>query len=353
MITENKILLTGYYNAGNIGDDLLMISSYKILKKVLPGHQIYIYTGRREPYISTLLPEAHAYNPEENKYDFIVYGGGGLFFDFKESGNFTLNNPITKKLSIFLFRNIVRKDRKKIGLSVGIGPYNTYSKRFYKDMYALAHFGFLSVRDKMSFRLANKVNSDTFLHTDLVFNPDLNQFFNAHKPIKRYDVGIIFRDWRYGRNELSKLIELSEFLEKHNKKAAFFSFNPANDSLGIEMLRKNNINPFLYYPNELESLIRHLSETNFIISQRAHGMILANLLKIPVIGLELDPKLRNVHKMIPNTSKILSLKEINKIPEILNNWTILPDDFAKDHLRNVKLIKELKKDLTNYINEIN
>ena len=353
MNREKNILLTGYYNAGNIGDDLLMISSYKILKTILPNYQIYIYTGRREPYISTLLPEARAYNPEENNYDFIVYGGGGLFFDFKESGNIILNNSATKKLSMFLFRNIIRKDRRKIGLSVGIGPYNAYSKQFYKDMYALAHFGFLSVRDKMSFRLAKKVNSDALLHSDLVFNPDLNQLFNAHKPVKKYDVGIIFRDWRYGRNELSKLIELSEYLKKHNKKTAFFSFNPANDSLGIEMLRKNNINPFLYNPNELDGFIRHLSETNFIISQRAHGMILANLLKIPVIGLELEPKLRNVHKMIPNTSKILSLKEINKIPEILNRWTVLPDDFAKDHLRNVKLIKELKKDLNNYINEKN
>lgn len=76
-----KVLLKGYYGFGNLGDDVLMVTSYNYLKKIFPKDSIYILArGGNTGYVQCLVPEAHVVSSIEGEAELIVHGGGGVFF---------------------------------------------------------------------------------------------------------------------------------------------------------------------------------------------------------------------------------------------------------------------------------
>ena len=296
------------------------------------------------------LPQAKIYHPEQNKllFDVSVKGGGGLYFGFKEGTSLHLFiNYIYKTLKFIPFKTIHSNKSfgKIIGLGLGFGPYKKSSPNFIYHMETAKKFDFLSVRDPKSYHTVKPFNSNVLLHTDLAFNPVIKDLFVITKNKTSGYIGIIFRDWLYGNNAMEKLIWLKSEIENNlNKKAVFISFNPENDRKGIRFLETQNIPVLKYNPFEFDSFMQELSKMEWIISQRAHGMIIAHLLNIPSIGIEIEPKIRNVHNMIPRSSKIVTLNNIDKIPKLLSQ---IPanKDFSEDRNKNILRIEELLADL--------
>jgi len=357
-----KILLKGYYNAGNIGDDLLMISSYHIIKELLPGSELYIgYNTNTNNYISKLLPDSKIINLKNSKldkFDLTVYGGGGLFFGFKTNSLlWFILNFLFKYFNFNLLKNKIKpiiSTEQTIGIGIGFGPYKSCSSNYIRHMLTARQFLFLSVRDESSYQIVKNHNKLVKKHTDLVFNPSLKKLFYKKKDILEKDkfIGIIFRDWPFYDNKLSELIKLYHKLQSNGKKVKFISVNPNNDIQSINILKENNISVLKYKPEKILKFIEEISKAEWIISQRAHGMIISSLLNIPSIGIELEPKIKNVHKMLPNATKIVELNKINTIPELLSFPPFIKD-IKQDVLNNGKIIINLKKDLNLFFKKLN
>jgi len=350
---KKKILIEGYYNAGNLGDDLLMISSYHLINLVFNDSDIWINkrNNNEKLYITHLLPQAKVFNSGKDKIDFdlIVKGGGGLFFGFRNrSIKWGILNFIFRYLGIDILglRSQFQISKSPlIGIGIGFGPYSWASSNYIRHMMIAKEFSFLSVRDQFSYKLIKPYKNDVYLHTDLVFNPQIYYIFNHSQfSEKEKYIGIIFRDWIYYDNKINELISLYyKFLEE-GKKVKFISFNPRKDEKGLRLLNDRDIPVLKYNPFEIQTFMEELSKAEWIISQRAHGLIVAHLLGIPSIGIEIEPKIRNVYQMIPRSSQLVSLKNIHLIPELLKNKPTR-EGFFKDKEENVLKINHLIKDL--------
>ena len=82
-----KIILKGYYGFGNFGDDILMVTTYWLLKDIFPSDQIIVCSENPGAQYIELLCEKSVPVVNSNSglhADWIVHGGGGVFFDFNE-----------------------------------------------------------------------------------------------------------------------------------------------------------------------------------------------------------------------------------------------------------------------------
>ena len=347
-----KILLKGYYNAGNFGDDLLMISASKIIREVFPGSELWIAHGNKMPlYSDRLVSDAHFISFEEiqpRDFDLIVFGGGGIFFGFrKKSLKWLLLNgfyKVFKKIPVWEEKIKNFHSVPTIGIGIGIGPYHRQSASFIPHTVQLKNFRYLSVRDKKSYSIIKAYHSRVKLHSDLVFSPLIKSLFDVKKQNKT-GVGIIFRDWIYGDNRLEELVALKKRLEARGKPVRFISYNPVNDMKGLDFLENLGLNVLKYNPLKMNDFINELSRFEWIISQRAHGMIVAHLMKIPAIGIELEPKLKNIHRILPLSTRLVHLNEINKIPDLISSTSVNENDFSLDKEKNENKILELISDL--------
>lgn len=343
-----NVHLKGYFGYENFGDDLLMISSYNIIKKKYPKSKIYIRS--KSQYINKLIPEIKLVDKFEDlpEIDVLIHGGGGVFFDFKK-GNSLFYNYIAKFISLNIFNGIINFTRPKsklkiIGWSLGIGPYSSSSNLFLKEMYHLSKFDFLAVRDNdISYKLAQKVNKkNAFLYTDIVFNHKLwKKYYNITTSPDDSSVTIIPRGWEFKRKEFKEL-KLAEELTKKGIIVKFLFFNPLKDIECINLLEKTAYKIVLYNAKTANNFLSELKNTKLIISQRAHGAIVGNVLGIPSICIGIEPKLKNVHKMMPLSTKYIELDY--RIVDMVDN--------IEKELKNNTLKKQVLKDLENNQNKI-
>ncbi|MGY5354059.1 polysaccharide pyruvyl transferase family protein [Wenyingzhuangia sp. IMCC45467] len=336
-----NIHLKGYFGYENLGDDLLMISSIRLIYQKYPEAHIYIRS--KSNYINDLFPEVFLVDSFENLpvIDILIYGGGGVFFDFIDGGC-KIKNSAVKVISLSIFNRLVKIIRPKsnlkiLGWGLGIGPYNIGSKRFLNEMYHLSRFDFLGVRDKrLSYKIAKKVNSkNTYVYTDIVFQKKLwIDKYNINENLQTSSVCIIPRGWEFEKKELKEL-QLAKSLKEKGIEAKFLFFNPEKDKDCIELVKLTEFKSFLYQPRNANAFLSELKASKLIVTQRAHGAIVASTLGCPSICIGIEEKLKNVHSMIPESSLFCSLDyNINEMTSLIIS-----------ELETEKLKVKVKKDL--------
>jgi polysaccharide pyruvyl transferase WcaK-like protein len=300
-----NILLKGFYGHGNLGDDLLLITSFNILKEIFPSSHIYIKSN--ENYINKLIKGdvKLVSDFKGDKYDLTVYGGGGVFYCMTKMTMTSFFKDILIKVYLKLKKGTPKSENWI--LSVGIGPYFSKNLKYYKDMKFLSRATFLSVRDDESFNQVSKANKDVILGTDLVFSKKhwLDFSLVEQKELNEDYVLFIVRDWKLFDNKLTEELSLVKQLEKKGKEVKFMLFNPKNDTRVAETLKNHGYTFYNYNPEKIIESLQLIKNSELIISQRAHGAIIGNILNVPVFCLGIEPKLLNVHKMLEGASQYI------------------------------------------------
>lgn len=359
--TGLNILVRGYYGQGNLGDDLLCMAAIQFLNEKYPYSHISILSyGKDTDYLHQLSSiEITVVNKIDYElYDLVVFGGGGVFFDFEEgSKSDRLMNGFFKVTGLTTYSRVynqlrawksgVTKLPRHIAIGVGIGEFTKSSKKFKFKIPELFGCTDVFVRDQISKENADKMGmQNACVNTDLAFyladqipkKQNLAQF-----PEK---VTFILRDWKYDNssylNEVGNYINtLSDIgvkidivtLDTDDKKTVQFA---EEYKLPISIWKPEKESPF--------DFINRLRQSDLVFSSRAHGLIIASCIGIPSLGLNIEEKIETIASMLPNSVGIMPrrgaggsiFEEIKSFYSSCNSRLM-----EEDIKRNVQLLRKM------------
>ncbi|MGB3590692.1 MAG: polysaccharide pyruvyl transferase family protein [Nonlabens sp.] len=356
-----NIYLKGYFGKSNLGDDLLMIASTSIIKILFADANVYCVSSAK--YIDVMEPRIIRVDNQEllPTIDLLIHGGGGVFFDFKEDGSSLLQNTLLGSSRLgFKMYLLLRKlfsanstDVATAGWSLGVGSYSKNSRKYLPDLYKLSRFKFLGVRDnETALPIAALANPNaTYCFTDIVFHSELwleglNLNTNNLSNNEDTSVAIVLRDWNYDKLAYPE-IELARKLINNGVNVRFYLFGADGDASIFNRLKHLKFQVINYDPAHARQFIASFSQSSVIVTQRAHGAIVGNVLGIPSICVEIETKLRNIHQMMPNSTRLVSVDfSVDTVVDLIMkelDTGLLKENCANDNAYNVIQVQEMIK----------
>jgi polysaccharide pyruvyl transferase WcaK-like protein len=319
-----KVIIRGYYGFGNLGDDLLMLVGYRMIIKIFPQADVLICSNSNtNAYIHTFLGAQVQLIKDHDllEADWILDGGGGVYFDFSNSSKvYELLNRLLNLFGVKWFKFLYRKYRSfkgtpgilskfKAGIGIGVGTYTVSSSRYYADMILLSDYNFLSVRDHESESNIRKMgfNYPVYVASDLAFLTRYwcSQSSTTESENKPTCVGFILRDWKFDvASDYASVKETTQKLQALGIKVIFFSFDRIDSKYRGEF-GECNFNEWSPDEVSLENYLLKLKECTLVVTSRAHGAIIAACLGIPAICIAIEPKLEVVSQMLTHSSRLL------------------------------------------------
>lgn len=238
--------------------------------------------------------------------DLLIISGGG---QLSESWRGPWSHPFT----IFKFCLLAKLARKRLYfLNVGAGPLKHPLSRFFaKSSVRLADYR--SFRDEESQLLIRNlgVKSETHVYPDPAYALEVGNHLSARRTSRSPTVGlnpIGFCDPRiwYRKDDslyeayLDKLTEFSAWLLEHGYDLRVFTNETSVDLDAIEDLKARLL---LKLPPDVVSrafrtpsrgvtdVLREMSEFDFVVTSKFHGIIFSQLLRKPVIALSYHQKM--------------------------------------------------------------
>lgn len=312
---NKKILISGAYGEANIGDDLLLhiillwLRSENSNCKVIIASENMKYLKKLYSHIE-IIPKAEADTFHSNLF---ILGGGTQFFSFKNQMDLQdrisfkkiflnwLRNIIVFQKKTFLSVGLMKSKKKKIGLGVGLGPFEVYGTEVIAKS-TISEYDFFYARDKFTKSLCEKFNVPSFLGADIclsdLFFNNFNFVHNRNVLLKE-KIGIVLRDWPHNKNGStinSKILEWVEVI-KNKYDITFFLFSVEKDidlKRILEEIPNTQIEIWNPVSDSFDNYLKKISFMDITITSRYHAAIFNLNFKIPTICLGIEPKLKHL-----------------------------------------------------------
>lgn len=307
---DRDILVYGYYGRGNFGDDILASATLQSLCDVVDPRRIQVFAPKN-CYLDTWFPGVCCDRKIPYSIKRVIFGGGGLFFAYPRS-IFDRLWGWKSATAATMQRRTKHLNCKKFGFCVGIGPlYGVGAKIVTKHF--LSNFDYLSVRDISSLQILKDFKIDQCsLATDLSISllPVLNTLQKPKTISQR--IGIIVREWSHSNNSSTLLLNLQKTIEHFKKNGVPIDiilmqspkFDKSQEKISTFFKNEKQL---IWDPSSMtiSGFCNEIINYSFIISMRAHGILLGGLLNIPTLGITIDPKIRYMSEMIGTNSMVL------------------------------------------------
>lgn len=174
-----KILITGYFDAGNYGDDIMLLETIEYLKSNNIDYNVLFLNYKRDDEIidKTKILDFSIYSNTKKKIQFFkIINDFSAFFWV---GGTCFTN--TEGNGCFSYMLISKLRGLKIGyLGIGVN-YITDKKRLFKTRYLLKNSDFVNLRDEKSlFNIKKmKIDNDNIKVFSDIFYLSLNKIKNA------------------------------------------------------------------------------------------------------------------------------------------------------------------------------
>ena len=275
-----KILISGYYGYGNLGDEALLQGLCSGLHA--QGHQLTLLSSN--PAASRALHAAHSHNavhryrallPALLRHEVLISGGGGLLQDK------------TSRRSLRYYLGVIRLakwlGKRVIVYGQSVGPLSPWGRQ----QVASALQGVaVAVRDQASQRLLASLGIKSALCADSALL--LPAPIRTGSRAERERVLLVPRG---GYPDITDaLCSLAQRLHEAHIPLAAVALQPQIDADAIAALQQAVPSLTEIPADNLESLLREFAASRHVISVRLHGLILAAVARCTFSGVVYDPK---------------------------------------------------------------
>jgi polysaccharide pyruvyl transferase CsaB len=325
-----KVVLSGYYGFGNAGDELILESIIAELRQKNAAVKITVLSQ---------VPEktAQQYNVAAidrwnwgkiidviRSSDILISGGGGIFQD------------MTGSLSLYYYLFIIllaRMLRKKIFIyAVGVNNLKPLNRSITTAIFKMTDK--VTVREKDSYQLLMDWGCPAD-RIELVADPVLLKEVPVKKQycVKQPQVALILRPPCRGTWPVEIFAQLADSLNHRiSARVVLIPFQMTTDYEFTVAVKENMSTPAeIVCWDHCDELTRILGGSDLVISQRLHGLILAALHGIPVLGISEDPKIHRFLREIgqQNIVKLSEMTHYSLLAEVLDIWE-WREDFRKN-----------------------
>ncbi len=303
-----KVLISGYYGFGNAGDELILHAIIAELKARRPDTQFTVLSAQpRQTALQQGVSAVNRWDPFQvfwavRQCDAFVSGGGGLFQDATGSKSLYYYLMLIKLAKFF--------GKKVFVYAVGVNELKRFNRFATTRILRLADH--ITVRETYSKELleqwgcpAEKIE----VTVDPVFQRETTaNTIHEHHP----KIAFVLRPPRKGQWPVEVFAKLADSLSQRlSARVIFIPFHGAYDiPFTLAVMNSMRTTARLVNWNRADDLFTVFSDVDLVISQRLHGLILATLHGIPLIGISEDPKLQRFLREIKQ-KHIVSLDQTN------------------------------------------
>lgn len=321
------VYVVGYFGASNLGDDLLLVESMKLIQSEITTSEVVIVCHPNQ-YLATYFPGTTQITPSEflrcklGVRDKIIFAGGGQFSNFSQPGFKNLWG-FTEFLSILGIRFISWRWLSRVRgfpFLIGVGPARG----------AGAKLGSKFLRISLEKGSVRDYRSQAFLpNCDVGVDPILATFDPGPQAQllqgeQGKTIGILLRSW----GDPTKVIDFAKNLVNHltkqginSSQITFVSFQKNYDNSVYKDEFFDEFNMISWEPDStsIASFISQLAKLDHLFSMRAHGIFLAARLGTNVTPVIIEPKIFIAAQQVGVNGQFLNLDSNS-------------DDFRKIHL---------------------
>jgi polysaccharide pyruvyl transferase CsaB len=299
-----KILISGYYGAGNIGDESILTVVVENLRARLSGIEITVLSKSpaataEKHTVRSVNRRSLAVINEIRRCDLVISGGGSLLQDV------TSRRSILYYLAIMWTAFFFRKD--VFIYSQGIGPIVSKKNRRL-TAWTLRRVAGTVVRDEASAELLAEigvprermiVTADPVLRirkADLAAGRAIlaREGFAAlgEGPV----VGFAVRERRTDSEFVDELcLSVRRLLDEAGARVLLIPFHYSEDLPVIEELERRLSGRVLAIKNKYsaEEMLSIIGNTDVLVGVRLHALIYAAVMEVPMIAVSYDPKINS------------------------------------------------------------
>ena len=291
-----RVLLSGYYGFGNLGDDALLQIVVAQLKTRYPYATIDVLSEKPEETAHELAVEATprwdqaAIKEAIARADVVLSGGGGLF---QTATSF-------KSLLYYagIVRTAIRAGRKTMVFAQSIGPLDFWGKQTLRE--CCKGLGAATVRDERSRALFAPLVPGTPVErtADPVFlyeppeSPPLLEAAGLGPSSEPYVLACV-RKTAHVRDAITAIaIAADRLAERYGARVAFVPFGGPDDAdAATSIIRKCRSKPMLLPLQGLDTVAAAIARARLVIGVRLHALILAARFNVPFLYVPYDPKI--------------------------------------------------------------
>ncbi len=282
-----KALIIGYYGSDNIGDEVLLSQTIRIIHEIRPDAEI-----RSLSYCAAKTQETHGIGTVgRNKYfsivkaifnSDIVVGGGGSIIQ-----NVTSNRSLVYYLALIRFATLLKK--KVVLLGNGFGPVKGgFYRRITRNV--LSGIDAFVARDEET--LANLKTIGIGAKLELA--SDLSYYgYESSGDGRGRKVALNVRPWKNNSLIIDEMSKFAKRLVENGYEIEFLAMQKGKDEKLKEKIeeRAGIEIPVIY--NTVEGFLGGSGNYCAMVGMRLHALIWAGLKDIPFVGIEYDPKIES------------------------------------------------------------
>lgn len=291
-----RILISGYYGFGNLGDEALLQIIVAQLRTRLPFAEIDVLSAEPETTSHELRVDATprgdiaAVRRAIERADVVLSGGGGL-----------LQNATSLRSLMYyagIVRTAIRARKKTMIFAQSIGPLDFVGRQIVREF--CRGLSAATVRDERSRALlAPLVPSVTVRRTaDPVFLFDPPEPESSDLAAQGLGAGsdplavVCVRkaaDFADGAARIAEAVD--RLAEAHGVRVGFIAFGgPVDAEASTIVMRTCRSSPTLLPTDGLASVAQIIGRARLVIGMRLHALILAVRLGVPFLAIPYDPK---------------------------------------------------------------